>query len=71
MVCSLFALVNRFSWKLWELDVKDLFFNGEIDKNIYMDQQSRFDPRLLINNLFHIISLLYVDNMIITRKNNM
>ena len=26
------------SWKLWQLDVKNAFVYGEIDKDIYMEQ---------------------------------
>jgi hypothetical protein len=32
------SLVAYHEWKLWQLDVKNAFLNGEIDKDIYMEQ---------------------------------
>ncbi|GKV36582.1 hypothetical protein SLEP1_g44695 [Rubroshorea leprosula] len=37
-VCTILALVASQNWKLWQLDVKNAFLYGELDKDIYMEQ---------------------------------
>ena len=32
------ALAASKSWKLWQMDVKNAFCNGELDREIYMEQ---------------------------------
>lgn len=35
----LISLAATQGWKLWELDVKNAFLYGDLDKDIYMEQQ--------------------------------
>ncbi|GKV49237.1 hypothetical protein SLEP1_g56000 [Rubroshorea leprosula] len=37
-VCTVLALAASQNWKLWQLDVKNAFLYGELDKDIYMEQ---------------------------------
>lgn len=37
-VRTILALAACFGWELWQLDVKNVFLYGELDKTIYMEQ---------------------------------
>ncbi|KAG7551025.1 Zinc finger CCHC-type [Arabidopsis thaliana x Arabidopsis arenosa] len=44
-VRSLLSLAASFGWKLWQLDVKNAFLYGELDKSIFMEQPPGFESR--------------------------
>ncbi|KAK3119631.1 hypothetical protein QOZ80_9AG0673040 [Eleusine coracana subsp. coracana] len=42
----LLALTACKSWKLWQMDVKNAFLHGELDKDIYMEQPRGFESKI-------------------------
>jgi len=38
----LVALAAQMKWKIWHLDVKSAFLNGNLDEEIYVDQLAGF-----------------------------
>lgn len=54
----LIALAASKSWKLWQMDVKNAFLHGEVDRDIYMEQPKGFEnkeKRLQVLKNFYII----------------
>lgn len=37
-VLALITLATNNDWKLWQMDVKNAFLHGELDREIYMEQ---------------------------------
>ncbi|KAA0061433.1 Integrase, catalytic core [Cucumis melo var. makuwa] len=42
----LLALAANKNWKLWQMDVKNAFLNGELDRDIYMEQPKGFEDKI-------------------------
>ena len=42
----LLTLAGCKSWKLWQMDVKNVFLHGELDKDIYMEQPRGFESEI-------------------------
>lgn len=45
IVRLLLALAASKEWKLWQIDVKNVFLHGELDQKIYMNQPIRFENK--------------------------
>ncbi|KAL9269150.1 Retrovirus-related Pol polyprotein from transposon TNT 1-94-like protein [Drosera capensis] len=39
------SLAASKSWKLWQMDVKNAFIHGELDREIYMEQPKGFESK--------------------------
>ncbi|XP_047341670.1 uncharacterized mitochondrial protein AtMg00810-like [Impatiens glandulifera] len=73
------ALAASSLWKLWQLDVKNVFLYGELDRPIYIEQPPGFektdasesDSSLFIKKKHGqmVVVLLYVDDIILTGSN--
>lgn len=49
---------NKF-WKLWQMDVKNAFLPGEIDRDIYMEQLEGFENKVHPTYVFKLKKALY------------
>ena len=63
------VLVVHFNFELYQIDVKTAFFNGNINKTMYMVQQKNFilgDPKNMMCKIknFFLGSNKYLDNNI-------
>ena len=41
----LLSIVAHFDYKIWQMNVKNAFLNGNLEKDIYMIQQYNFVPK--------------------------
>ena len=41
----LLALATSHTWKLWQMDVKNAFLHGKLDRDIFMDQPKGFESQ--------------------------
>jgi hypothetical protein len=41
-ICTIISLAASMSWKLYHMDVKTTFFNGEIEEEVYIEQPDGF-----------------------------
>ena len=39
---TIIALASAMGWKLYQMDVKSTFLNGEIEEEVYIEQPKRF-----------------------------
>jgi len=56
----LLALAACKSWKLWQMDVKNAFLHGELDKDIYMEQPRGFKSKIHPEYVCKLKKVLYV-----------
>ena len=45
----LLALAANKDWNLWQMDVKNVFLHGELDREIYMIQPMGFQTKIILN----------------------
>ena len=41
-ICTIISLVSIFCWKLYQMDVKTAFLNGNIDQEVFIEQPEGF-----------------------------
>lgn len=58
-VRSFLTLAASFRWKLWQLDVKNAFLYGELDKEIFMEQPPGFESQEYPNHVCKLKKALY------------
>lgn len=44
-ICFILAIVTEKDLKLYQIDVKTIFLNGELDEQIYTDQPTVFEVK--------------------------
>ena len=44
-------VVNK-DWKLWQMDMKNVFLNGELNREFYMDQSKKFENEVGVNSQY-------------------
>lgn len=55
----LLALAASKSWTLWQMDVKNAFLHGELNREIYMDQPQGIVNRVNPDYVFKLKKVLY------------
>jgi len=53
------AMAASYGWKLWQLDVKNAFLYGELDKDIYMEQPPGYVSNLHLDYVCKLKKTLY------------
>lgn len=56
---SFLSLAASFGWKFWQLDVKNAFLYGELDKEIFMEQPPGFESQEYPNHVCKLKKALY------------
>ena len=56
---TIISLAASKGWKLWQLDVKNVFLFGELDCNIFMEQSQRFTSREYLDYVCRFKKALY------------
>ena len=59
IVRVLLTLVASKSWRLWQMVVKNAFLHGELDREIYMEQQKGFKSKIDSNYVCKLKKALY------------
>ena len=55
----LLAFATSKDWKLWQMDVKNVFLHGELDKEIYINQPKGFESVANLNHVCKLRKALY------------
>lgn len=58
-VRSIFSLAAFKSWKLWQLDVKNAFLYGELDREVFMEQPKGFVSKQFPQHVCRLKKALY------------
>ena len=59
IVRVLITLAASKSWKLWQMDVKNVFLHGELDREIYMKQPKGFESKAQLDYICKLRKALY------------
>nr|CAD1835482.1 unnamed protein product [Ananas comosus var. bracteatus] len=55
----LISLASSMGWKMWQLDVKNAFLYGEVDREIYMSQPPGFISKTSPNHVCRLKKAIY------------
>ena len=58
-VCVLLAVAASMSWTLWQMDVKNAFLHGELNRETYMDQPQGIVNRVNLDHPCKLKKALY------------
>lgn len=58
-ICTVLYLAASQGWKLWQLDVKNAFLYGDLDKDIYMEQPASYTSKAHPNFVCKLKKALY------------
>ena len=58
-ICVIITLATSKSWKLWQMDVKNAFLHGELDREIYMEQPKGFESKAQPDYICKLLRALY------------
>ena len=55
----LLSIVVNFDWPLYQVDVKNVFLNEDLEEEVFMDLPLGFEVDLRINKVFKLENSLY------------
>ncbi|MCO5548051.1 hypothetical protein L7F22_001507 [Adiantum nelumboides] len=58
-ICIVLALASHFNWKLFQMDVKSAFLNGDLEEEVYVEQPKGFEVLDRKHDVYHLKKALY------------